>query len=332
MKRQQHRQTLRWGAFVVLVSLGLPLLTSGYSLQVLNLALIHAILVIGLNFVLGYAGLISLGHAAFWGIGAYISALTAVKLAFPFWLAALCAVGGTAIVSFLIGIPMLKLRGHYLALATLGFNVVVEIIARNWVPVTGGTNGVTGIPSPNFFGLSLESSLSHFYLLLITLALASLVAYKIRHSHFGRAMIAVRDEEMAAGTSGVNVTRLKTYAFVLGGLFAGLAGSLYAHTWTYIAPTEFSVVHSITFLSMLIVGGEGTIPGAILGAVLLTFLPEWFRFLGHAYLAFFGIMMLLILVFMPGGVVGVMNKIRLATPGNRGASEARATGTPSDLR
>lgn len=296
-------------ALAVAAAAGLPMFTSGYTQVVLNLAVIHAILVVGLNFILGYAGQISLGHAALWAIGGYSSALLALRLQAPFWLALVGAMVFTGLVSYAIGVPMLRLRGHYLALATLGFNTIVEIVLRNWVPVTGGTNGLVGIPAPTLMGYTIKGSTQHYYLLLFFLVVLSLVAYKVRHSPLGRAMMALRDDEMAAGTSGINVAQIKTYAFVIAGVYAGIAGSLYAHTSQYLAPTEFTLIRSITFLSMLIVGGEGSILGAILGAGVLTFLPEWLRFLDQAYLAFFGVMMLLILVFMPGGIVGSANAL-----------------------
>lgn len=293
-----------------LIALWLPFLVSSYGLRLLDLSLISAIAVLGLSFAFGYAGLLHLGQAAFVGIGAYTSALLAARLGVSFWLSMPVAIALTAAVGVGVGVPMLRLRGHYLALATVGFNVTIDIIARNWTDVTGGENGLSGIPSVAIAGFHFNSDQRFYYLGLAVLAFASLIALAIRHSRFGRAMIAVRDDELACGASGISVLRAKVLAFTLAAAFAGLSGVLYAHYTRYVAPNDFDLVRSITLLVMLIVGGESSILGAIGGTILITFAPELLRFVGEAYLAVFGIGVLVILIVMPDGFAGALSRLR----------------------
>ena len=287
------------------VGFALSMSVSEYSLRLLNLAAISAVAVIGLNFAFGYAGLISLGHAAFMGLGAYILALLTTRAGWSPWLAAAPAVLGTGLAAALIGLPLLRLKGHYLALATLGLNVSFGIVAANWIEVTGGTNGVARIPGLALFGHALDGERAFLWLALAVVAILAILASALQRSRHGRAMMAVRDDETAAAMSGVNVTAVKVAAFALSAVYAAIAGCLFAAHVRFISPDDFNFAHSITFLSMLIVGGEGTIAGAIIGAALLTFLPEWLRGLGESYLAFFGLMMLAILIFMPRGIMGL---------------------------
>lgn len=228
----------------------------------------------------------------------------------------------TASSAALIGYPLLRLKGHYLALATLGFNVSFTIVTINWLDLTGGTNGIAGIPHLSIAGYELSDERSFLWFALISLTLVAAAATAIHHSRHGRAMIAVRDDETAAAMAGINVTGVKVAAFTLAGTCAAIAGCLFATHIRFVAPEDFSYAHSITYLAMLIVGGEGSIAGAIIGAVVLTFLPEWLRVLGDAYLLFFGLMMLVILVFLPTGIVGLVKRIprRRRFPGDEAAN------------
>ncbi|MDA9481261.1 hypothetical protein XI07_04285 [Bradyrhizobium sp. CCBAU 11445] len=299
------RFPLALGAIIFIVGLGLSMLLADYQLRLLNLAVISAIAVIGLNFAFGYAGLISLGHAAFVGTGAYGVALLTTLLAWSPWLALPVAVTGTAIFALSIGFPLLRLKGHYLALATLGLNVSFSIVAANLIELTGGTNGVSRIPELQIAGHALADERTYLWFALVVLALSAAVAALIHVSRLGRAMIAVRDDETASSMTGIDVPRVKLAAFVLSSVYAALAGSLFAFHLRFISPDDFGYAHSITYLAMLVVGGEGSVVGAILGALLVTFLPEWLRFLGSAYLAFFGLFVLAILVFLPSGLAGI---------------------------
>lgn len=295
-------------AAAVLASLALPLVLPPYDLRIMILALISAIAVIGLCVAFGWAGLIQLGQAAFVGIGAYTSAIVSTKYGFGFPVALLAASVVTLLFSVALGVPMLRLRGHYLALATVGFNATALIVISNAGDLTGGYDGYSGIPPIALGGYTLSSDTDHFYLVWCALALVSLAVLSLRRSRFGRAMIAIRDDELASGTSGVAVVRTKVLAYGICGICGGISGSLYAHYAHYVSPGDFDLVRSITLLVMLIVGGETSVLGAILGSVLVGFLPEWLRFLGDGYLAAFAVLVLLVLVLMPQGIVGLLRR------------------------
>lgn len=304
-----RRLPLIVAAVTFLLALVLPLMVSGYGIRILNLALISAIAVIGLNFAFGYAGLITLAQAGFVGCGAYITAILSTNVSLSPWLSIPIAVIGTGLIAVVIGLPMLRLKGHYLALATLGFNVSFVIVATNWKSVMGGTDGISGIPSLVLPGLPIATDHRYFYVLWLALAVATWIAWRIRNSHIGLAMIAVRDDEIATGTSSVGVTRIKVQAFALSAVYAGLAGALFAHMTNFVAPDDFALGHSIIYLAMLIIGGEGSILGAIAGAVIVTFMPELMRDLGSAYMIVFGSLMLLILIFLPKGLLSLATGI-----------------------
>ena len=205
-----------------------------------------------------------------------------------------------------IGLPILRLKGHYLALATLGLNVSFGIVATNWKSLMGGTDGISGIPALTVGSFSLGTDHRYFYVLWVALVAATWVAWRIRISHVGLAMIAVRDDEIATATSSVGVTRIKVQAFALSAVYAALAGALFAHMTNFVAPDDFALSQSIVYLAMLIIGGEGSIMGAIAGAIIVTFMPELMRDLGSAYMIFFGCLMLLILIFLPKGLLSLV--------------------------
>jgi branched-chain amino acid transport system permease protein len=287
-----------------------PLLLSPYTLRVMDLALISAIAVVGLCFAFGYAGLVHLGQGAFVGVGAYGAALMTTRAGFGFWLSMPLALAIGAVFAILIGAPLLRLRGHYLALATVGLNVTMEIVAKNWTVVTGGDDGISGIRSISLFSFSFDTDRRFYYLALAFLVLGAAMAYAVRNSRFGRAMIAVRDDELACGACGVAAFRAKLLAFTLASAYGALSGVLYAHYSGYISPGDFDLVRSITLLVMLIVGGEASILGAIGGAILVSYAPEWLRFLGEAYLTVFGIAIILVLILLPDGAAGALHSLR----------------------
>ncbi len=294
---------------VALASLGLPFVLSEYALRVMNLSLIGSLAVIGLCVAFGWAGLIQLGQAAFIGIGAYASAMLSRDAGVPFWAALPLSAAIAGLAAVALGVPLLRLRGHYLALATVGLNATAVTVVSNAGTLTGGYDGFSGIPPMQFGRFVLETDRQHFYLVWVVVALVSLAVLGLRRSRTGRALVAIRDDELAAGTSGVPLVSMKVLAYGLCGVCAGLSGSLYAHYSHYVSPGDFDLVHSITLLVMLIVGGETSVFGAILGAVLLGYLPEWLRFLGDGYLAVFGIGVLLVLVLMPQGIVGLLRRL-----------------------
>lgn len=319
------------GLVVALAASGLML--EGYTLRVLTLALINVIAVLGLNLAYGYCGVIHLGQAAFAGLGAYATALLTTKLGWPIWLTIPTALLTSTAIAVLISVPLVRLKGHYLALATVGINVIFELIAKNWIEVTNGYNGVTGIPRLGEM-MSATSPDQMFYLLAATITLlAAWAALRLRRSHLGRAMIALRDDEIAAVTAGIDPRRTQVIAFALSGFFAAVAGVLYAHYIGFISPTDFAVAQSILYLAMLVVGGEGAVAGAIIGALILTFLPEALRdaatafvaaggdeksliarLLKDGYLAIYGLITLLVLTLMPTGLIGLAKRRGMRTP------------------
>ena len=293
------------------IVLAIPLVShDGYIIQLLNIAILNAIVVLGLNFATGWTGQINFGQAAFYGLGAYTTAI-ATKSGLPWIATPFLASAVVMAASLALGLPTLRLRTYYLAMTTIGFGEIVRLIIVHWEPVTGGTSGLRAIPGISLFGLSLQGQIQHYYLLIAALALAALVAARIRQSSLGRAMIATRDSEIAAEQSGVDTIRTKLLAFMIGAVYAGLAGCLYASSIRFISPDSFSGTQAILLMTMLIVGGMGSITGCVIGAVALTTLPEALRFLGQWYLVLYGLGVIAVIVLAPGGLASIASMLRL---------------------
>jgi len=289
---------------LVILVLAIPvLMPNNYYMGLANLSLIYIIVAIGLNFIYGYTGYISFAQAGFFGIGAYTSALLAVDGHMSFWVTLPVSGLTAAVVGIMLGIPALKLSGHYLAMCTIGFGIIVQMILQNWTAFTHGAQGIGGIPGISLGPLVITNPTQYYYFTLVFVCLAALLSWTIEHSNLGRSFKAVREDEIAASTSGINLTFTKVFSFALSALFAGFAGSLYAHMSSYISPDTFSFDQSIIFFTMVLVGGAGTVWGPIVGAVLLTFIPELLRFLQEYYMALFGIGICLAMLFMPQGIV-----------------------------
>ena len=303
-----------WAAVIFLFSLLLfPLImTHLYYMHLTNLILIYAIAATGLNIVTGYTGQLSLGHAAFFAIGAYCSALLSKGLGWPF-LGSLAASSVAATVfGALLGLPSLRLRGPYLALATAGFAEIIRIVINNWESLTQGSRGITDIPPPSFFGAAVTSERAWYYLLVFFFLISTIATYRILHSHYGRAFVAVRDNEPAASASGLNPFTHKVLAFAMSAFLAGMAGSLYAHYRAYISPDTFTFAESVAFLSMVVVGGKGTLFGPLIGSAALTLVPDFLSFLQDFKMVFHGILLVLAMMFLPGGLssLGLLLKWR----------------------
>jgi branched-chain amino acid transport system permease protein len=298
-------------ACACLAALLVPVAThDAYIIQLLNIGILNAIVVLGLNFVTGWTGQINFGQAAFYGLGAYATAI-ATKSGLPWIVAPVLSVAIVLVASLILGLPTLRLRTYYLAMTTIGFGEIVRLIIVYWEPVTGGTSGLRAIPPISLFGIGPQGLVQHYYLLLATLAVAALVAARIRQSALGRAMIATKDSEIAAEQSGVDTTRTKLLAFMIGAVYAGLAGCLYASSIRFVSPDSFSGVQAVLLMTMLIVGGMGSIAGSIAGALTLTILPEVLRFLGQWYLVLYGLGVIVVIVLMPGGLASVTARIPL---------------------
>ena len=309
----------RWPvvAASLLAALAVPLITQdGYIIQLLNIAILNTIVVLGLNFVTGWAGQINFGQAAFYGLGAYTTAI-ATKSGLPWittpFLSAIVVIAA----SLALGLPTMRLRTYYLAMTTIGFGEIIRLIIVHWEPVTGGTSGLRAIPGIRIFGFGPQGETEHYYLLVGALALAIAVAARVRHSALGRAMIATKDSEIAAEQSGVDTTRTKLMAFMIGAVYAGLAGCLYASSIRFISPDSFSGTQAILLMTMLIVGGMGSIAGCLFGAVALTILPEALRFLGQWYLVLYGLGVIAVIALAPGGLASVASQLQLRRAGAR---------------
>ena len=277
-----------------------------YVLFVCNLAMIYAGHALGLNLLTGYGGQISVGHAAFFGIGAYTSAILCVDHGWSFWIALPAATLVSSACGLVLGIPTLRLRGHYLILATLGFGEIVRLILQNWQQVTKGPTGIVGIPPIQVGPYSLATEPRFYYVALAFLALALLVTHRVVRARSGRELVSVRDNELAAELMGVNTMRVKLFAFTISAAFAGVAGSLYAHMSGSISPDVFTFEISVAVLVMVMLGGAGTIYGPVFGALLLTAMPELLREFKDYYLLFYGIGILLLAIFLPRGMAGLV--------------------------
>ena len=306
-----------------LLLLTIPHLLPGkYLLQLVNLGLISLIVVVGLNYITGYCGQINFGQAAFWGIGAYVTALSTMN-GVSFWLALPLAAIATGLCSLLLGIPTLKLRAYYLAMATIGFGEIVQLVLIHWEPVTGGTSGLRGVPGVSIGGHLISGNLEHYYFLLAWCALALGLALRVRASKLGRAMIALRDSEIAAEVAGVDTVRIKMLAFAMSSMYAGVAGGLYVSYVNYVSPDLFSNAQAVLFFTMLVVGGTGSAVGAVLGTALLTALPEALRFLKEWYLVLYGVGVILIIIFIPEGLASLGARWRKRTePDSKRAANA----------
>ncbi len=298
---------------VVLVLVFPRLVTSNYWMNLINLAISFSIACLGLNIVLGYAGQLSLAQAAFWGVGAYTSAILTTQLGLPVWGGMFAAFFVAAFFGILLGIPTLKLSGHYLAMATIGFGIILQLILVNAIWLTNGSDGIPKIPSPWIGSLELKEPGTIFYVAAISLVLLTWGAIHLKNSRVGRAFMAIRENEMAAGTAGVNTTYYKIMAFSLSAGYAGFGGWLFAHSGShYISPDTFSFEMSVIMLVMAVLGGNGSAIGSIVGAILLTLLPEVLRFLKDSYMMVYAAGIILIMIFMPSGIAGLVKNLAVS--------------------
>ncbi|MGA7562251.1 MAG: branched-chain amino acid ABC transporter permease [Desulfobaccales bacterium] len=276
---------------------------TAYLLHLAILAGIYIILTVGLNLIIGYAGQISLGHAAFFGVGAYVSALMALRVHFSFPLAALAAMLAAAASGLALGLPTLRLKEDYLAIVTLGFGVILDMVFLN-LDITGGPEGLAGIPSPSFFGLSFRPAGRYLVLVALAVALVLILTWRLVGSYHGRALRAIRDDETTAQVMGINTSAYKVAVFTLAAALAGLAGSLYAHYITFINPESFGLHTSILILAMVVLGGMGSMTGAVMGAVILTALPEVLRQFQSYQDLIYGALLVGLLILRPEGLLG----------------------------
>ena len=266
---------------------------------------IYVLLAMGLNVVVGFTGLLNLGYAAFFAIGAYTYALLNLHAGWPFWPTLPVAGLVSMLFGFLIGIPSIRVRGDYLAITTLGFGEIVRIAFNNLDRFTGGPNGLLGIARPKIFSYSFSvNPTPYFYLMLALVAVAAFLLFRMSDSKIGRAFVAIREDELAASCMGVPVLQIKLTAFGLSSFIAGIAGACFASKQTIITPDSFDFVLSVLILSMVVLGGMGNIWGAALGALVLGVLPELLRGFAIYRMLIFGLLMILMMIFRPQGILG----------------------------
>jgi branched-chain amino acid transport system permease protein len=286
-----------------------PLGLKNYGVYLLTLWCVYVMAGMGLNLTVGYAGQMSIGHAAFLGIGAYTAAIL-MKLGWSFWfvlpVAALLCFG----VGLVLGFPALRVQHHYLAFATLGFNVLMVLFFRNEEWLTGGTFGISGIQRPGFFGLSLDGSAAYFNCTYVSTILLALALWWLIRSPWGRAFAALRDNPIRAESLGVNIMAYTLLAFAIGAAFAGVAGAYFAALVQFIEPAPFSLSASLMMLLMVIVGGSGRFFGPLLGAAIVVLLPEWLRFMKDWYLVMFGLAVVALMIWLPGGLLSIPQRLR----------------------
>ena len=282
-----------------------------YLLHILVISGIYIILTLSLNLIVGYTGLPALGHAAFSCIGAYVSSLLALNFGFSPWIGLMVGACAGALLGVVIGYPSLRLKGDYLALTTFGLGVIVYSIAKNWVSITRGPMGLPGIPQFSVIGYQLSEIWTYLILVIIFGLITVFVIRRVVNSPFGRVLKSIREDEIASEALGKDTGKHKLLVFIIGAFFAAIAGSLYAHYITFIDPSSFTMMESITILLMVIFGGMGSIPGSIVGAIILVVFPELLRFLGmpssiaaQTRQMIYGLLLILLMIKRPQGLMG----------------------------
>jgi branched-chain amino acid transport system permease protein len=295
-------------AILVVVLLIVPFFLNDYYRDVLTLTGIYIVLALGLNITVGQAGLLNLGYVAFYAVGAYTYAILSTTLGLSFWPGLIVGASTAAAFALILGLPTLKLRGDYFAIVTLGLGEITRIVLNNWDSLTGGPNGISRIGRPVIGRYILHTTLDFFYLIFFIALMSVFSMHRLISSRIGRAWIAIREDEFAAEAMGINTFRLKLLAFVLGSAWAGMTGVFFAAKMAFISPESFTFFESVMILCMVVLGGMGSIPGIILGALLLITLPEVFRDFQDYRMLAFGIALVLMMIFRPQGLLGTVKK------------------------
>jgi len=304
-----------WLGLLLLMLVLLPVGLKGYTMYIVSLAGANVLAAVGLNVLMGYAGQVSIGQAAFLAIGGYTSALLMTKLGVAFWIAFPLAGLITGVTGLILFIPALRLSAIYLAIATLGFGAAVQqlIPLPYWSAILGGHEGIR-VPRPKILSFVFDTDLELYYLTLVIVLVLIALSWNVARSYIGRAFIALRDKPAAAEALGINPTRYKAYAFLLSAFLTGIAGALQAHIVGRISPGEFGLGKSIEIFAMVILGGIGSLPGSVLGAVFLTFLPHWLSGAKQFYTFAYGAALVLAIIFMPYGVWGFFMRLYYRFP------------------
>jgi len=309
---KDRRFTIPALVVICIVAVAFPFVFSIYQTNIMITAMIYILLGLGLNIVVGVAGLLDLGYAAFYAVGAYSYALLNYHFGLGFWTVLAIGAGLAALFGIILGFPVLRLRGDYLAIVTLGFGEIIRLIMENWNEFSFGPSGIANIPRPGFFGMemNIEQATIYIYFLMIVLALFTIfVVNRLQNSRIGRAWIALREDEVACQAMGIDKRKTKLMAFALGATWAGFAGVVFAAKTTFINPASFTLWESINILCVVVLGGMGSIVGVIVGAFTLVLLPEYLRFLSEYRILVYGAVLVIMMVFRPGGIVETTRRI-----------------------
>ena len=293
-------------ALIAVLLVVLPLFLNEYYQDIMTLTGMYVVLALGLNIVVGQAGLLNLGYVAFYAIGAYTYAILSTTFGLSFWPGLIAGGSMAAVFAVLLGMPTLRLRGDYFAIVTLGLGEITRIVLNNWDSMTGGPNGISKIGRPVIAGYELHTTLDFYYLILLLVIITIFAMHRLIASRIGRAWIAIREDEVAAEAMGVNTYRMKLLAFVLASAWAGIAGVFFSAKMAFVSPESFTFFESVLILCMVVLGGMGSIPGIILGALLLITLPEIFRDFQDYRMLAFGVALVLMMVFRPQGLLGTV--------------------------
>jgi branched-chain amino acid transport system permease protein len=299
-----------WTPVLVAAAVFPLVVTSEYLLNIAVLAGIYVVLASSLNITNGYAGLFSFGHAAFYGIGAYTAAILATRASLPFWLTLPLAGVVAGCVGAVIALPALRLRGIFLALVTIGFQEITYLVTMNWISLTRGPMGIPKIPPASLLGVEVQGNRGYVYLVLVLDVIVIFVVSRLVTSRVGRALVAMREDELAAAACGVSPVRSKVLAFVVATFFAGVAGGFFAHHARFVSADSFRLDETFVILTMLIVGGMGSVVGPVLGAVFLVILPEASRVLAEYRGVVYGVILIGVILFRPHGIAGMPGLIQ----------------------
>jgi branched-chain amino acid transport system permease protein len=324
-----HNPKFRAPVLIVatLFAIAFPFLFSTYQTSIMTTALMYVVLGLGLNIIVGLAGLLNLGYVAFYAVGAYSYALLNHHFGLGFWICLPLGALLAALFAVLLGFPVLRLRGDYLAIVTLGFGEIIRLVLENWNEFSFGPSGISNIPRPGLglLDLSLETASIYLYYLMIGLCLFTIFVFgRIRDSRIGRALIALREDEVACQAMGIDKAKTKLLAFALGSTWAGLVGVIFAAKTTFVNPASFTFLESAMILSIVVLGGMGSILGVILGAFLLILLPEYLRAFSDYRMLLFGTTMVVMMIFRPQGIVtGIRQTYRFQSRSEDGASTGK---------
>lgn len=323
--------------FAILLACVPAMADNEYELRLFMLFLIYGVIAAGLNVLVGLSGLVSLGQAGLFALGAYTSSILATRLGFDMVSSTICAAIITGLFGALLAFPSVRVRGVYLAVVTIAFGIIVENVAIEWQSLTGGTTGLSSIPRPNLLGERL-SGYGFYGVLAVSLFIATAIGHNLKHSRYGRAMLAVAQSETAAKSLGINATAVRTLAFVIAAVTAGVAGSYYAFLNSYISPDIFTFQDSVRFLLMVILGGAGTTFGPVIGALILTYLPEYLQDFQLWQKFAYGALLVAVMFILPKGILGSLGSLaarllpaRLKGPSNPAAAAAAAATPAADF-